>query len=284
MTIVTNKWPPMALGKQATQNEEIGFADLPQTIAGNAATMKGHVAGGSVVVDAPNPAPLNPSGDYGHDHSGGSMGRPFYKSIATISFDDLGVYNQSKWSGSSGDTAPDLLNIAADANSNNFNQPLRLEPEAGQPGETTYTEGKGEFQIWVPPCDLQRGAYLNCGFSLTFAYSPQSFWTVTSPGTPIIGADEIFIYLRNLHPQAQPADPNVTGFRYAGVVGPVVAPQNEEIKFLKTTQGEMVLFPGQINPMQWRVKQVLDAGGGGVRACFIQPLHLEIGVFDASSS
>lgn len=270
----------MPLNRKATQSEAPGLADIPQALAGNSATLKGHIAGGAAVVDVVNPAPLNPSGDLGHDHSGGSYGRAHYKSIATISFDDSSTFNSSKFAW---DTNPGAIGSANWADSGDYIRPLRLEPESGQPGDTTYTTGKGEFQIWVPPCDLKRGAYLNCSFSVVFAYIPESFWTQGGGGTPMIGADEVYIYLRNLHPQAQSNDPNISGFRYAGQAGPVVAPQNQDIKFLESA-GNMLLFPGQINPLSWRVKQVLDPGGGGPRACLVQPLHVEFGVYDVSSS
>lgn len=279
MTIVSNRWPPMPLSRKATQSEAPGLADIPQALAGNSATLKGHIAGGAAVVDVGNPAPVNPSGDLGHDHSGGSYGRAQYKSIATISFDDSSFWNNSKWTS---DADADRIGNAQYATGNDYIRPLRLEPESGQPGDTTYTTGKGEFQIWVPPCDLKRGAYLNCSFSVVFAYDPESFWT-QGGGNFITAADEIFIYLRNLHPQAQSNDPNITGFRYAGQAGPVLQPHLPGFKFLESA-GNMLLFPGQINPLSWRVKQVLDPGGGGPRACLVQPLHVEFGVYDVSSS
>ena len=284
MTIVTNKWPPMPLGKKATQNEEIGFADLPQTIAGNAATIKGHICGGDVVIDAPNPAPLNPSGDYGHDHSGGSYGRGIYKSIATVTFDDGSWYNSTLGINKLTGDARTILGNALNNDSGDYIKPVFLISELGVGGETIGTTNFKDFAVWVPPCDLQRGAYLNCSFNVLTAYRNQNQF-VTGVA-PMIAADDVVIYLINTHPQAmidtQP-NPALTGFQYAGVSGAVPLPQDDGIYFLQSA-GNMLLFPGQINPLRIKAKADLDAGAAYTRGFELAILEIEIGVFDVSTS
>lgn len=285
MTIVTNKWPPMALGKKATQNEEIGFADLPQTIAGNAATIKGHTAGGETVVDASNPAPLNPSGDFGHDHSGGAFGRPIYHSIVTYTFDDTGWYNSDearlKIPG-----LPDTASIISNAvNQNNADRvaPYRLTSEQGIDGETISTYDFVDFAIWVPPCDLQRGAYLNCNVNALVYFR-------SNPGTPaMVSTDVVSLYLLNLHPQASFRDqqnPSIAGFAYAAEAqAEPLAPIPQDDGFYHMfSGGNMLLFPGQINPLRAKAKAVLGAGGPANRAFQMYLLDMEFGVFDASTS
>jgi len=279
MTIITSRWPPMPLNKKQTQSEEIGFADLPQRMSGNASTMAAHVVGGDVIANAENPCPKNPSGDYGHDHSGGYMGRPVFKSIATISFDDGSFFNTSKY-GYDGGSAPNRIGSAELHNSNLYINPVRLESEPGQPGDTNGTTDSREFILWVPPCDLSRGAYLNCGFNVTIAYTPVSFLTTV----PITAADEIRIRLINTHSALRQDGIGVSGFPIAGETGILANPINEEIRFEESDGGNLTVVPGSLNPMKFGLQVALDGGGTGPRACEINILDLEIGVNDASSS
>lgn len=276
MTKSVNKWPPMPLNIKETQNEEIGFSDIPQTLAGNAATIAAHVLGGETVVGVSNPCPKNPGGSFGHDHSGGDMGRPFFKSIATISFDDGSFFNRQKYGFDTGTGIDDnLIGSAIISDANRFQNPVVLQSEGGSPGDSNLRSIERQyFSLWVPPCDLRRGAYLNCAFNLTIAFVPIS--NVTS--NPLLAADTVNILLINDHSSIE-----ATGFEMP-VSGraDVSSPYNEEIRYVEGDPG-LVLVPGRINPFYFEL-DVSIVGGAGPRACEISILDLEIGVSDASGS
>jgi len=274
MTKIANKWPPMPLNRRETQNEEIGFSDIPQTLSGNAATLAGHVLGGESVVGVANPCPKNGSGDFGHDHSGGDMGRPFFKSICTNSFDDGSFFNMAKYNF---DPTTETFGSTIFSSGNTFQNPVIIRSEPGSPGDTNLRSVERHyFSLWVPPCDLQRGAYLNCSFNLMVAFTPIS--NVTS--NPLLAADTVDILLINNHPSIWEG---VTGFELpvAGR-GNVSAPYNEEIRYIES-DGGLILVPGKMNPFYFEL-DVNIVGGAGPRACEINILDLEIGVSDSSTS
>lgn len=142
MTIVTSRWPPIALPIKAGQNLEPAYSELIAVHAGNLATLYGHINGGETVGGEPNAAPRNPSGDFGHDHSGGDFGRPFFRSVCTVTCDNGNV---------SGGTA-----IAEGGAA------VYLTIANGADSEETISNTH-EIPFWCPPCDPVSGAYLDLG-------------------------------------------------------------------------------------------------------------------------
>lgn len=134
MTTLSARFPPTPLGYARGQNLEPGLAELVQQSAGNLATLKGHTSGAALIGGIPNPAPVNPSGDYGHDHSGGEYGRPLFRSVASMTFDNGSLGSAIASSVNEGPVFT-LLSIADGADS------------------TTTRSGTYPFWIWVPPCD-----------------------------------------------------------------------------------------------------------------------------------
>lgn len=118
------------------QNGQPGYSDLLAVPAANAATMADHVNGLGTYG-----APLNPSSEPGHDHSGGHFGKPLFASVASL-------YMHGP-QGTSGVLYPARYNEMTF-----FNQPG---------GVTSKNYLRSPKYIWIPNCDSISGAYSNLG-------------------------------------------------------------------------------------------------------------------------
>lgn len=141
----TSIYPVGLLQRARTRNNKDALAEIPATLAGNIATLRGVILGGDTLdADTVNPAPLNPgSSQRGHDHSGGLYGAPLFRTIASWNFDDH---------------ASITANITANQSPNEF----AIEAAAS---ETIYTPTAFlPLMLWVPGCDPgERGAYQGLG-------------------------------------------------------------------------------------------------------------------------
>lgn len=118
------------------QNGQPGYGDLLAVPAANAATIADHVDGIGTYG-----APLNPSSEPGHDHSGGHFGKPLFATVASLS--------SHAQQGTTGVLYPARFNEMTFSN---------------QPGgQTSRNYLRSPKYIWVPNCDSVFGAYANLG-------------------------------------------------------------------------------------------------------------------------
>lgn len=130
---VTQRYPPFPVAYRRGQNLKPGLAELVQQSAGMLATLDAHTQGASSI--AAHAAPPNPSGERGHDHSGGEYGVPLIRSVASVS----------------------CSGALADVFGDSGRQALSVPGAAG--GETNRSQPVSVFE-WVPPCPPVDGAYL----------------------------------------------------------------------------------------------------------------------------
>ena len=159
MSTVHSRWPVYPVPYTRAQNGQVGYSELLVTPAANAATLADHIDGlGSYG------APLNPSSEPGHDHSGGHFGRPLFCSVASLSLDGP--------QGTTGVVNPQRFRF------------ITLENAAG--GTTTNTTMVSPTFIWVPNCDPADGAYVNLGISAR----------IDLTATTLTASDVLTVYLK----------------------------------------------------------------------------------------
>jgi hypothetical protein len=138
MSVTYRLWPPYPVPYTRAQNGQIGYSEIVSNAAGDAATIADYVNGLGIYN-----APLNPSSEPGHDHSGGHFGKPLFCTVASLSLDGP--------QGTTGVIYPQRF------------RSITLEDGAG--GTTTNATMVSPTFIWVPPCDPSDGAYVNLGIS-----------------------------------------------------------------------------------------------------------------------
>lgn len=139
MTKAIGDFPTLPPQNIDCRNNADAIADVPRILSSNALINSVHTTGNPDLGDGQT-APvtmISPSGNYGHDHSGGVWGRPFRRSVCTMSFDNSETYG--------GDF------IGGGFISNAY--------FAAVSPNTTVDAYCGEFNIFVPPCDPLAGAY-----------------------------------------------------------------------------------------------------------------------------
>lgn len=140
MSTIHARWPTNPTSYKRCRNGEVAYSDVMAVPAANAATINAWVNGingyGS---------PLNPSGEYGHDHSGGHFGRPIWRSVASLSLH-----------GPQGD--PDLY----------YPERFSFYQVPNEAGGVVSTAEFSPTAIWVPPCDPVSGAYAKLGITARF--------------------------------------------------------------------------------------------------------------------
>lgn len=246
MTINISPWRISPPRLSSVQNEAPGLSEIVRRISGNAATLIGHTTGADRVVDIGNPAPLNPSGEYGHDHSGGDFGRALLRSITTLGF---GHYNE--WQSPSvfaTDTA--VLNFAF--------------PSAAG-GVTSIIDSGVVLPFWVPPCQ-PGGAYDNLGISCVAR---------VSAGTAN-AADSATIRFANAHPGTFVSDELTSQPTATLTMSAVNAVVNTHLESGASTR--LRALPGAVNLLSIRVS-LIRAAGGASRGATIHLVELELGVY-----
>ena len=139
MSTVHSRWPLYPVPYTRAQNGQVGYSELLVTAAANAATLADHIDGLGGYG-----APLNPSSEAGHDHSGGHFGKPLFCTVASLSLDGPQIHD-------TGVIYPQRFRF------------ISIENAAG--GITTNATMVSPTFIWVPPCDPSDGAYVNLGIS-----------------------------------------------------------------------------------------------------------------------
>jgi len=144
-TKAVSVWPVQGLTRQQVVNNAPLNSDIARVLAGNAATMHGHVVGGAYLDPyTPNVVDGAPGhGQRGHDHSGGLFGQALRRTIAHF---DLGEGHE--------------FEASSDVDGNEDDAPYRfsLAATASQIADDVY--GGPFLPVWVPHCDPgPTGAY-----------------------------------------------------------------------------------------------------------------------------
>lgn len=139
MSVTFRPWPLYPVPYTRVQNGQTGYNDVLSTAAGDAATLADWVDGLGGYG-----APLNPSSEPGHDHSGGHFGKPLFCTVASLNLDGPQTHG-------TGVLYPQRFRF------------INIENAAG--GTTTNAAMVSPTFIWVPPCDATDGAYINLGIS-----------------------------------------------------------------------------------------------------------------------
>lgn len=246
-TKATSIWPIQGLTRQQIVNNAPANADIPRTLAGNAATLWGHTVGGEWLDDyTPNPAPPAPgTGVPGHDHSGGLFGAPLRRTVAHF---DLG-------SGHEGEAETDVDGNEDDA-------PLRFSFESIS-ASTIIDEFPSTLRIamWVPHGDEgPSGAYGMQGVRI-FAFLDTS--TNTASG------DELTLTVRN---ETTGAQVDVSDATITGASSYVIAQSTGTGDLLK-------MKPGALNVIRVSRIRLETVSGGSARTVAGLVSSLEIGVW-----
>lgn len=245
MTINVSPWPIYPSRLSSVQNEAPGLSEIARRISGNTATMVGHATGADRIVDIGNPAPLNPSGDRGHDHSGGDFGRALLRTITTWQF---GRRDEFTSPGLADDTA--FMHIAFPA-------------DAG--GVTSIFDHPITLPFWVPPCQ-PGAAYDNLGISAVVRVTSAS-------GT---AGDTITLRITNRHPGVQIA--TVVASSPTATLPSVGANAVANTHLESGATSRMRVLPGAVNVLVTRWS-LIRVAGGGLRAAQIRLVELELGVY-----
>ncbi len=249
MTKYASGWPPLVLPHTATQPGALAGSDLIRAFAGGACTLLTHTLG-KKQDDEEVRAPLNPSGELGHDHSGGYFGAPLYRSIASWHFNTGEHY---------------------DSNSNGHVHYIKLLTSSGN--ASTDTEGSPwSITFWCPPCptgEAAPGAYVDPGVVLVLDYDHTT-------GTNDMKSDdtvEIIFRPRGRH------------YNEHGTVDAltlsVSSPATSEEKVLESGAGTRLtrVVPGAFNTFDIYARAERSATAGDARQGEFKLLYLDIGVY-----
>lgn len=250
MTTITSRWPPTPVPYSRGQNEKPGYSELIAVDAACLATLHGHTMGGAHIgSDAtPNPAPLNPSNEPGHDHSGGIFGRPLFRSVATFSWDDGRSY------------------------SSNIDQGVHLGSTViPTDADGVRTDGFArEFMVWVPPCEtgsdssgVPIGAYRKLGVCVTGELD----------ATALVASDVLGLVFERISPAP------VATRRKEFVLS--TSPTSAGTTFQATSSSLATrtwVDPGAFN--YFRIYPYVDRQGtGSSRGCTFEIQEIELGVY-----
>lgn len=253
MTIVSQRYPPTPVAYRRGQNLEPGLAETVQQSAALCATLDAHVQG--VTSIAAHAAPVNPAADLGHDHSGGEHGRPLFRSLAAVTFDDGRTFNRSP-------VLPGKGSLDG-----------AIHVRDSLPGATNRSAHTASAWLWVPPCDPAEGAYLRVGLSVSLYLAPLQFQAGIS-GPPIAGdvvtlrvwrAVEAATYPVALFPISNPNAPGPLQFSTGGPAE------------------RLHLQPGAWNEILFQL-QMRRGPGGGERGLNAWLLEAEVGVYEGESA
>lgn len=242
MPLVRSSWQPLPLVMEKLSSQQPGIAEIAARLGANTNMHAGHAVGGDLLAGEANPAPVNPSGDYGHDHSGGDFGRPLFRSLATIG---LGA-------GGSNDTANMLLGTAA----------VRHEHESVGASVDTRVGGP-PVRLWCPPCDSQQDVGAYAAISVAARVEIES--------TNLISGDVLF--LRVL--QATP------GFGGVEVDVPLSSGSILSTGWIRMQSTSLTRLPmavGRLNTLQ--LSTVIErTGSGSARSATVRVDAVELGVY-----
>lgn len=245
MTLARGSFPPLPFRTLSCRSQQPAIAEIAARLGGNLTTHVGHVVGGDDVAGTPNPAPVNPSGDRGHDHSGGDYGRPLFRSVATIDFNG-GAFDLVGWT--PGPRAHQKTHSAT----------------AG--GTTTRELHTSTIAVWVPPCDPQPevGAYAWLGVGVS----------INLTATALGASDTAAVLVRNLTRGLPVTEVSV------GIGGALTSSPAELWAWSDANAERLPASPGRMNVLQVSTS-VTRAAGGSSRGCTLRLDALELGVYSS---
>ncbi len=247
MTRIVTGWPA-GIRESVSHNNEPALADIPAVLGADGAALYGYVGGtDTVATNTPNPVAPSPSGQLGHDHSGGRWGRPLFRTIATWAGNDrqpTGTGQPMGGGNLSDSTGPTFVGAGAS-------------PDMG-PSEAERYYVQGGWNIWVPPGDATLDAaygYLGC---------IAKFWTFRGN---LNAGDTVDFRIKNLHPDAT----NSVTWSLSTTI-----PTNQTIE--SNSDERLRVMPGQINILELSILITTDATVGLSRGCDIRLIAIELGV------
>lgn len=251
-----SQWPPGALRKTIAQNEQPLLAEIATVLAGNAAAVVGHTVGGADLQEGdPNHAPRNPSGDVGHDHSGGEFGRPLFRSVASFHLDD----DQTLSVHVAGQTTTFILDT----------------PTAGADADNSTEDRRPILYAWVPPC-AGAGAYVDLGLNVVGDYSASQGATAMQAG------DVVKVRFTQLHRALLAVAPTDAAGLIAAeltLASPQTSSAGKRMTSTATTSTRLRVVPGSINPIAMSITASRDATAGN-RYPWLMLREVELGVYD----
>ncbi len=140
MSLMRGSFPPLPFPMKLLSSQQPATADIALRLGANTNIQAGHIDGGDQLAGEQNPAPKNPSGDYGHDHSGGNFGVPQFRTVAALP----------------------LASVFDSSGTGMLASPAAVRTEHDNAGASIATRvGNTPLHLWCPPCDPQRdvGAY-----------------------------------------------------------------------------------------------------------------------------
>lgn len=247
MSTVQTTWPPYPTLHSRSQNLEPLENEVVRNPAANLTLLEGHINGAERVGNIGNPAPLNPSGELGHDHSGGDFGPPLFRSICTVHSDGGETYSSNV----AGVTEPNVLVLLQ------FFEALAL----GKVG--ARSSPVHEFHPWVPPCVPLTGAYQNLSVCAV----------LTSDGA-LDAADSVWLRITNEHRLLRKAGGDYPYMKLA-----ISSPGASGVRTDSSGSTERLLtVPGGINPLKVELEVDIH-NSGSPRTPYFQLLHLDLGVY-----
>lgn len=180
MSVVHGRMPLATVPQARLQNGQVGYSDVLAVPAANAATLADYVDGLGTYG-----SPLNPSGEPGHDHSGGMFGRPMFITVGSTTLHGA--------QGGTGVVYPAKF--------------YQLYIDNGPGGTTTVDDGP-YVPCWIPGCDLISGAYVRLGVRFRI--------NITATGLDAADSLEVIAKINDDQYAFTVSSPNTTGVRYLG--------------------------------------------------------------------
>lgn len=241
MTKAIGDFPTLPPQNLDCRNNADAIAEVPRILSSNALVNSVHTTGNSDLGDGQR-APItmiSPSNGYGHDHSGGVWGRPFRRSVCTMSFDNSDLYS------------PNFLG-GGYRSAINFNS---VSPD------TTVDGGCGEFKLYVPPCDPLNGAYNLLGVQAGISGRFQ---------TNVFSADTVTLEIKNTTTGDSVTLDALDGYSSSSTT--YFTHSNSDSQRLNMAQGAL-------NSIQLKAYFHADAGGGLTRTIQVRISEISFFVF-----
>lgn len=237
MTIVQNPWPFSHILTDEAKSSRPATANIPRTLAGNAALAQGMTIGGDLVDGAPNLAPLMGHGR-GHDHSGGAGGAPLFRDVSNTSLAD-GETDFGAREFSVGAQFAKLLTTTQEGNVIGARVPEDEDFGIG------FIDGALP-DLWIPPC-ASDGAYHELHIRVCASLGQRT-------GT-LLSGDVVTLYVRNLRPEVV-SQANEVSMTFTGGTG----------NYGRVSANALRMRPGTYNRLGFSIQFTTASGGSARRA------------------
>jgi len=259
MTFHASDWPVPILKLSRVQNGSAAVSEVIAHTAGGTLTMIQHINGEAGLANEVIRSPRNPSGEFGHDHSGGYFGRGLFRSVASVCFDNFSHL--------------DPTHVLGNGQS--------LEIVTPQDGDSTTTDSLSgiDVNIWIPPCPqgadgANRGAYIDLGVVVHGSYDHDG-------GTAgMLAGDVVDIVIVPRH-YAYDGENDSNGVSIECLSLPVGTPEATQDEVLTSGPSTRLdwVRPGAFNPLRILLRATRTTGGGERLAQFRLD-GVEFGVYE----